>query len=436
LGKKTEVFARFSGIFTEQGDPDTSRDPRGFALKFYTEEGNWDLLTINTPVFAVRDAKPGPDQVHAFKRDPRNGEWNPDQTWDFVCNHPEGLLQTLMLYTDLYGTPMSYRFMDTYGCNTYSFINAEAVRHWVKFHLISVQGRLGLSAEKAALIAGQDPNWLSRDLRDAIGSSQFPRWKLCVQIMPEDEGYSVPFAFDCTKVWPIDKYPLTEIGTIEMNANPQNYFAEVEQVALSPSNVIPGIGFSPDKLLQGRLFMYDDTQAHRLGPNFKQLPVNLPMRAKVHNQYYGASGQYESASKFPQYAGSSYGPQVMSSPIVAEPPLKVAGPVGFYDLPGEGTEQDFFGLPRKFWSDMSSTDKDSISSNISLSLLKVSDVTKANVLALLEKVDIAFKDSVDRKVASLRSGTGSGITVAQKIWMDARQALGLPAQFSSMSSPA
>lgn len=265
--------------------------------------------------------------------------------------------------------------MDAYGCNTYSFINAEMQRFWVKFHLISEQGRLGLTAEKAALIAGQDPNFLSRDLREAIQAGIFPRWKLCVQTMPEEKGYSEPFAFDCTKVWPLEQYPLTELGVIEMNTNPQNYFAEVEQVALSPSNVFPGIGFSPDKLLQGRIFLYDDTQNYRLGPNFKQLPINCPMKAKTFNQYYGGAGQKDATNKFPHYAGSSYGPQVAAFGGAAEPPLKATGPIGYYNLPGEGSEKDYYELPRKFWNDFSSAEKESLCSNIALSVVKGTEIS-------------------------------------------------------------
>lgn len=260
IGEKTDLFVRFSGIFTDKGEAETLRDPRGFAIKFYTKEGNWDLLAINTPVFNVRDAKVGPDAIHAFKRDSRSHEWNSNSIWDFVINHPEAIHQTLMIFTDRDGTPASYRNMNAYGCNTFSFYNERNEKFWVKFHLLSHLEPLGLNVEQAKLIAGEDPDFLSRDLRSAIQNGNYPKWTLSVQIMPEADGYKNPCAFDCTKVWCHDEYPLMELGTIELDRIPSDFYAEVEQAAFSPSNVVPGIGFSPDRLLQGRLFLYPDTQ--------------------------------------------------------------------------------------------------------------------------------------------------------------------------------
>lgn len=433
VGKKTPVFARFSGIFTEQGDPDTSRDPRGFAIKFYTKEGNWDLLAINTPVFAVRDAKPGPDAVHAFKRDPRSGEWNPAQTWDYVVNHPEGTFQTLMLYSDLYGTPMSYRTMNAYGCNTYSLINADMKRVWVKFHLLSQQGTRGLSVEQAKLIAGEDPNFMSRDLREAIAMGKFPRWKMCIQVMEEEEGFKQPFAFDCTKIWSEERYPLIEVGELEMNVNPVNYFSEVEQVALSPTNIVPGIGFSPDKLLQGRLFIYDDTQNHRLGPNFKQFPINRPQNAEVHNFYYGGRGNADASNKFPHYTPSSLGRSLSANKIAAEPPLKVTGPVGYYDLPGEGTDEDYYAQPKQWYNSLTEDDRTHIQKNIALSLVRAPEIIHKGVFKMLTKVDSHLAQRVEILLKDQLAGRAP-ITAAQKAWMEARTTLGLPTNTINMSA--
>jgi len=378
VGKKTPLFARFSGIFTEQGDPDTTRDPRGFAIKFYTEEGNWDLMGINTPVFNVRDAKLGPDAVHAFKRDPRTGLWNPTQTWDFTVNHPEGLHQALMIFSDRDGTPMSYRMMHAYGCHTFSFINAENKRSWVKFHIISNQGAKGLTATQAKLLAGEDPNFLGRDLHQAIEKGNFPTWRLCCQIMPEDEGYKHAWTFDPTKVWKHDDYPLIDIGTIEINKNPTDYFSEVEQVAFAPTNIVPGLGYSPDKLLQGRLLIYNDTQHHRIGPNYLQLPINRP-RIDTTTLHVGGNMHIDIKNKFPHYHGSSFGTPRESKEYV-EPPFRVDGPADYYNWPGEGTEEDYYAQPRDFWDTLNATDKNNLCYNLATSLDKVSSpevVTKA-----------------------------------------------------------
>jgi len=369
IGKTTPLFARFSGIFTEQGDPDTVRDPRGFAIKFYTEEGNWDLMGINTPVFNVRDAKLGPDAVHAYKRDPRTSMWNPTQTWDFTVNHPESFHQALMIFSDRGGTPMSFRLMHAYGCHTFSLINSEKKRFWVKFHIISDQGVKGLTDPQAKLLAGQDSNFLGRDLYEAIAKGNFPTWKLCCQIMPEEEGYKYSWTFDPTKVWKHADYPLIEIGTIEINRNPTDYFSEVEQVAFAPTTIIPGIGFSPDKLLQGRLLIYDDTQHHRIGPNYKQLPINRPRNDPV-DYYVGGNMHLDIKQKFPHYHGSSFGTPREAKENV-EPPFKVDGPADFYDWPQEGTDEDYYAQPRDFWNILSPADKNNLCYNIATSLNKV-----------------------------------------------------------------
>lgn len=372
-GKQTNFFTRFSGIFTEQGDADTSRDPRGFAIKFYTEEGNWDLLGINTPVFSLRDAKLGPDNVHAFKRDPRTGMWNANQFWDYVANHPESLHQIAMLYTDRTGTPMSFRTMNAYGCHTFSFVNCNNERFWVKFHILSMQGARGFSLHEAKAIAGEDPNFLARDLKQAIDNGNFPKWKLFVQIMPEAEAYKHTWTFDATKVWKHKDYPLIEIGTLEVNKNPIDYFTEVEQAAFSPATVVPGIGLSPDKLLQGRLLIYDDTQHRRIGDNFKQLPVNRPLKQAESNVHYlGGHMRYDIKNQFPHYHTSVYGgPQPNAS--YEEPPFKTDGHVAAYDYPGEGTDDDYYGQVRDFWNILPFDQRDHLCMNMAASFEKIVD---------------------------------------------------------------
>jgi len=371
-GKKTELFARLSGTFTEQGDAETIRDLRGFAMKFYTEDGNWDLLCINTPVFNCRDGKVGPDAVHASKRDPRTGGWNPVQFWDFGLNHPEALHFVSMLYTDRIGTPVSFRHMHAYGCNTYSLINVQKQRFWVKFHLISTLGAKGFTQDQAKLMAGEDPNFLTRDLHEAIAAGQNPKWKFCVQIMPEEEGYRNPVAFDCTKVWSHKDYPLIEVGIIELNQNPVDHFSEVEQVCFSPATSIPGIGFSPDKLLQARLLIYDDAQHHRIGPNHKLVPVNFAKNAKNINVLHNAGGNFQTnmRTKWPHYYPSNYANNQVDSSLI-EPPLKVDGDVGYYDYPLEGTEEDIYGQTRAFWNILDTTQRSNMCANIATSIFKL-----------------------------------------------------------------
>jgi catalase len=372
-GKTTEFFLRLSGTFTEQGEAQSFRDLRGFAMKFYTEQGNWDLMTINTPVFAVRDAKPGPDQVHAFKRDPRNGFWNVNAFWDYNANAPEGLHQTAMLYCDHIGTPRSLRFQDWFACNTYSMINAQNQRTWVKFHLKNQQGeKNGFTLDEVKIVAGEEPEFLMKDVHSAIEAKKFPKWKLMIQVMPEDEGYQQSFAFDCTKVWPEKQFPLIEVGDVVLNKLPINYFAEVEQVAFSPANIVPGISLSPDKLLQGRIFIYDDTQRHRIGPNFKQLPINCPRNAKAQNNYYGGNMNLENEDKFPHYALSVYG-GFKSDEEAVEPPLRVDGPVDFYPAPKEGTDEDYYGQVIEFWNSLNSYQRERMCLNFASSLAKVDD---------------------------------------------------------------
>lgn len=394
IGKKTPVAVRMSGTFTEQGEADLVRDLRGFACKFKTEEGIWDLMTINTPVFNCRDMKIGPDAVHAFKRDPRSGLWNPAQSWDFVAHHPEAIHQVLMIYGDRVGTPLSFRMMHGFSANTYSFLNSENKRFWVRFHLCSQQGTKGFNVNQAKLMCGEDPNFLQRDLKEAIEKGDFPKWKLCVQLMTEEEGYKNPFTFDCTKVWSKKDYPLIEIGILELNKNPVDHFTEVESIAFSPARIVPGIGFSPDKLLQGRLLIYDDTQQHRLGPNFKQMPINAPLNEVNSNYYISGPMNMQTRAKFPHYDGSVFGFQKLDTSNV-EPPMKVDGPVGFYDMPYEGTDADWYEQPREFLRVCPETEKKNLCFNIAASLMKIPIPEIPNMMmAHFTKIDPTFAATI------------------------------------------
>lgn len=425
VGKETKVFARFSGIFTEQGESDTNRDPRGFALKFYTEEGNWDLLGINTPVFNVRDAKLGPDAVHACKRDPRTGMKNPDMLWDFCANHPEGLHQFLMIFSDRGGTPLSYRNMDAYGCHTFSFINDSNERFWCKFHLKPQQsGRKGLTSEEAKLLAGEDPNYLTRDLYMAIQNQQFPKWKMFCQIMSEKEGYEKPFTFDPTKVWKHSEYPLIEIGTIELNEVVTDFHNETEQVAFSPANFVPGIGLSLDRLLQGRLLIYDDTQHHRLGPNFKQIPVNRPLgvgKDSVNSMHVCGAMNVEVKSHFPDYSHSEFGGPVANI-SVKEPPMRVDGPCDYYSFPQEGSDEDYYQQPRDFYRILSQEQRQHLCFNLAESLSKV---TNESILKkMLYHLNCCDSDlSCDVEEFLKKRSKGEGLSKSECVLKEVRQAI-------------
>ncbi|WP_443943961.1 catalase [Pedobacter sp. AW1-32] len=274
IGKKTKVFLRFSTVGGEKGSADTERDPRGFALKFYTEDGNWDLVGNNTPVFFVKDPKKFGDFIHTQKRDPQTNMKSPTMMWDFWGLNPESLHQVLILMSDR-GTPFSYRHMDGFGSHTFSFYNAKQERFYVKFHFKTQQGIKNFTNDEAVNMKAQDADHAQRDLFESIESGNFPKWTLSVQIMPFDQAKNYHInPFDLTKVWPHGDFPLIEVGELELNENPDNYFAHVEQAAFAPAHVVDGIYYSPDKMLQGRILSYPDAQRYRLGGNYEQIPVN------------------------------------------------------------------------------------------------------------------------------------------------------------------
>lgn len=330
VGKESEVFLRFSTVGGEKGSADAERDPRGFALKIYTEEGNYDIVGNNTPVFFLRDPLKFPDFIHTQKRNPATNCKDANMVWDFWSQSPEAMHQVTILFSDR-GTPRSYRHMNGYGSHAFSWINAADERFWVKYHFKTKQGIQNFTAEEAQKIAGIDPDHATRDLYASIEEGDFPAWRVCVQIMPEAdaETYGIN-PFDLTKVWPHSDYPLIEIGELVLNRNPENYYAEVEQAAFTPANVVPGIGFSPDKMLQGRLFAYADAHRYRLGVNHTALPVNCPHAAKVQNY------QRDGAMRFDGNGGSgpNYQPNTVGGPVDnaahAEPPLKIVGDADRY----------------------------------------------------------------------------------------------------------
>ena len=288
LDKETEVFVRFSTVAGSKGASDQLRDPRGFAVRFYTTEGNYDIVGNNTPVFFIRDAKKFPDFIHTQKPDPTNNMPNPDAQWDFWGLTPESLHQVFILFSNR-GTPYGFRHMNGYGTHTFTWINDKKERVFIKYHFKAQQGIKNLTRQEVVEIPGKNPQFATKDLHDAIENKDFPKWKLYVQIMTEEQAknYSINI-FDDTKVWPHKDFALIEVGEMTLNRNPRNYFAEVEQAAFSPANIVPGIGFSNDKMLLGRLFSYPDTQRYRVGTNYMQLEVNKPHATKVFN--YMADG--------------------------------------------------------------------------------------------------------------------------------------------------
>jgi catalase len=304
IGKRTETFVRFSTVGGEKGSADTERDPRGFAIRFYTEEGNWDLAGNNTPMFFIKDPIKFPDFVHTQKRDPQSNLKSPTMMWDFWSRAPESLHQVTMLFSDR-GTPDGYRHMDGFGSHTFSLINAAGERVWVKWHFKTQQGIRNLSAAEAVRLAGADPDYAQRDLFGAIARGEFPKWNVFIQVMTDAQRLAWESktgwdAFDLTKIWPHADFPRLPVGVLELNRNPDNYHADVEQVAFSPANVVPGLGYSPDKMLQGRLFAYHDAQLYRVGTNHQHLPVNRP-RCPFHNQQRDGAMAIANGGAAPNY---------------------------------------------------------------------------------------------------------------------------------------
>ncbi|EPZ16196.1 catalase [Thauera terpenica 58Eu] len=387
VGKKTELFARFSTVAGERGAADAERDIRGFALKFYTEEGNWDMVGNNTPVFFMRDPLKFPDLNHAVKRDPRTNMRSAQNNWDFWTLLPEALHQITVLMSER-GLPRSYRHMHGFGSHTFSFINADNERFWVKFHFKTQQGIENLSNAEAEAIVGKDRESHQRDLYEAIERGDFPRWDFKVQIMPEKDAATYRFhPFDLSKVWPHGDYPLIDVGTFELNRNPENYFAEVEQAAFNPASIVPGIGFSPDKMLQGRLFSYGDTQRYRLGVNHSQIPVNQP-RCPVSSYHRDGAmrvdGNYGSTK---HYEPNSLG-LWQECPEAKEPPLALSGAA--YNWNFRDDDEDYYTQPGNLFRLMSAQQQQVLFDNTAAELASVDDQVRKRHIGNCLKADPAY----------------------------------------------
>lgn len=360
IGQETPVFVRFSTVAGERGAADAERDIRGFAVKFYTQEGNWDLVGNNTPVFFLRDPLKFPDLNHAIKRDPATGLINPTSMWDFWTSLPEALHQVTIVMSDR-GIPDGYRHMHGFGSHAYSLYNADGERVWVKFHWLCCQGIRNLTDAQAAGIIAHDRDSATRDLHAAIERGDYPRWRLHIQVMTQEEARQMPFnPFDLTKVWPHAEFPLREVGVLELNRNPANYYAEVEQAAFNPAAVVPGIGFSPDKMLQGRLFAYGDAQRYRLGVNHHLIPVNRP-QCPFHSYHKdGKTRTDDNNGRAIIYEPNSFG-EWQEQPEFREPPIPVDGPGDHWNFPNDNA--DYYSQPRALFKLMTQSQRQALFDN-------------------------------------------------------------------------
>lgn len=404
VGKQTEMFARFSTVAGERGAADAERDIRGFALRFYTEEGNWDLVGNNTPIFFFRDPLKFPDLNRAVKRDPRTNMRSPENNWDFWTKLPESLHQVTIIMSDR-GIPAGYRHMHGFGSHTFSFVNADNERFWVKFHSRTQQGIKNLTDEEAAKVIAEDRESSQRDLFDAIERGDFPKWKFYVQIMPEADAENYRFhPFDLTKVWSKKDYPLIEVGEFELNRNPENYFADVEQAAFSPANLVPGIGVSPDRMLQGRLFSYGDAARYRVGVNHHQIPVNYPRGAKLFNTYHrdGAMRVDGNQGRVPGIEPNSYG-RWQEQPAYAEPALGVGANADRFDYRED--DDNYFQQPGDLFRLMDADEQQRLFANTARAINGASEATIERHISNCTQADPAYGEGVRKAIEALKEGS-------------------------------
>ena len=394
IGKQTPMFARFSTVAGERGAADAERDIRGFAFKFYTEEGNWDMVGNNTPVFFMRDPLNFPDLNHAVKRDPRTGLRSAENNWDFWTQLPEALHQVTIVMSDR-GLPKTFRHMHGFGSHTFSLINAANERHWVKFHFRTQQGIQNLTDAEAETLVGKDRESSRRDLYESIERREFPRWTFYIQIMPEKDAatYHVN-PFDLTKVWPTGDYPLIEVGVVELNRNPENHFADVEQAAFSPANVVPGISFSPDKMLQGRLFSYGDAQRYRLSVNFHQIPVNAP-KCPTHSYHRDGLMRVDGNSGgITSYNPNSRG-EWREQPEFKEPPLTLEGAADHWN---HRVDEDYFSQPGTLFRKMSPPQQQALFANTARAIAGVSKPVQQRHVDHCTRADAEYGSGVAKAI--------------------------------------
>ena len=399
IGKKTDLLVRFSTVAGERGAADAERDIRGFAIKFYTEEGNWDLVGNNTPVFFLRDPLKFPDLNHAIKRDPRTNMRSARNNWDFWTSLPEAFHQVTVVMSDR-GIPSSYRHMHGFGSHAFSMLNADNERVWVKFHLKTQQGIKNLTDAEAEAIIAKDRESHQRDLYESIERKDFPRWTMYIQVMTQEQAKACPFnPFDLTKVWPHGDYPLMEVGVLELNRNPDNYFAQIEQAAFNPANVVPGIGFSPDKMLQGRLFSYGDAQRYRLGVNHNQIPVNAP-RCPFHSYHRdGMMRVDDNAGSTLGYEPNSYG-EWQEQPEFREPPLELDGAAWHWDFRED--DDDYYSQPRALFRLMNPEQREALYGNTARAMGDAPDVIKQRHIDHCMQCDPEYGEGVAKALGMFK----------------------------------
>ncbi|MGE7667468.1 catalase [Ureibacillus composti] len=401
VGKKTKMFARFSTVAGERGAADAERDIRGFALKFYTEEGNWDLVGNNTPVFFFRDPLHFPDLNHVVKRDPKTNMHNANSNWDFWTLLPEALHQVTIVMSDR-GIPDGYRHMHGFGSHTYSMINADNERVYVKFHFRSEQGIKNLTDAEAAKVIGQDRESSQRDLFDSIEKGDFPKWKMYIQVMTEEQARNhKDNPFDLTKVWYKSEYPLIPVGEFELNRNPENYHADVEQSSFAPSNVVPGIGFSPDRMLQARLFSYADAARYRLGVNSHQIPVNAPKCPAMVYHRDGAMRTDGNNGSAISYYPNSYG-ALQAQPQYKEPALALDGPADIYDFKED--DNNYFEQPGKLFNLMTAEEQQRLFDNTAANLQGVEEFIQRRHILHCYLADPAYGEGVAKALGLTLDG--------------------------------
>ena len=402
IGKKTPIMLRFSTVAGEQGAADAERDVRGFALKFYTEEGNWDLVGNNTPVFFIRDPMKFPDFIRTQKRHPRTNMRSPQAMWDFWSLSPEALHQITILFSDR-GLPVAPMYMNGYGSHTFSFWNDDGERFWVKFHFKTQQGHRHYTNDEGADVIGQSRESYQEELFGTIDRGEFPKWTTYVQIMPEADAENTAYnPFDLTKVWPHADYPLIKVGELELNQNPDNYFAEIEQAAFSPSNVVPGIGFSPDKVLQARIFAYADAHRHRLGTHYEALPVNAP-KCPVH--HYHKDGAMRFFANDTGNPNAYYEPNSVDGPCedpgYREPPLRISGDADRYN---HRDGNDDYEQPRALFEMFDDGQRERLFSNIAAAMGGVSREIVERQLGHFNRIHVDYGAGVSNALVRAKAG--------------------------------
>jgi len=406
VGKRTPLAVRFSTVGGEKGSADTARDPRGFAVKFYTDDGNWDIVGNNTPIFFIRDPILFPSFIHTQKRNPVTNLKDPDMFWDFISLRPETTHQVSFLFSDR-GTPDGYRHMNGYGSHTFKLVNEAGEAWYCKFHYKTEQGIKCLMADKAAALSGSDPDYAQRDLFNAIEEGNFPSYKLFIQVMTFEEAEKFRWnPFDLTKIWPHSEHPLIPVGRIVLNRNPKNYHAEVEQLAFSPAHLVPGVEPSPDKMLQGRLYSYSDTHRHRLGSNYLQIPVNCPFNSRVRNyQRDGPQVVDDNQGNAPNYFPNSFtGP--VDNAKNCESKIHVSGDIQRYNT----ADDDNFSQVGLFWNNvLSAAEQTRLVENIAGHMKDAQDFIQKRAVNNFAQADPEFGRRLREALAQYKGQASGGV---------------------------